>query len=130
VIVADTNAVAYLLIAGEKTARAQRAYDLDSEWTLPELWRHEFLSVLAAFVRQGGATLAAAAELWQTAVALFGPSQRPADMLLALQIAAGHQISAYDAQFVALAMEPGVPLITEDQALLRKFPGLTRPLPA
>ena len=40
----------------------------------------------------------------------------------ALLLAAEHQISAYDAQYVALALAHKLPLISEDRALQRKFP--------
>ena len=38
-----------------------------------------------------------------------------------------HGITAYDAQFVALALALECPLYTQDKELLRKFPRLARP---
>jgi predicted nucleic acid-binding protein len=43
--------------------------------------------------------------------------------LESLEISGECNISAYDAQFVALARELGVPLITQDRKLLRVAPG-------
>jgi len=43
-------------------------------------------------------------------------------MLLALELAARHNVSAYDAQFMALAVTLGVRCVTQDRALLRAFP--------
>jgi predicted nucleic acid-binding protein len=39
------------------------------------------------------------------------------------EIVREHKITAYDARYVALAMEMKVPLVTEDKELLKKFPG-------
>jgi predicted nucleic acid-binding protein len=47
-----------------------------------------------------------------------------------LHAAAASRCSAYDWEFVALARELGVPLYTNDRAILRSFPGVARPLTA
>jgi hypothetical protein len=44
-IVADTNLVAQLILELDLTEQAQRVYQRDPDWRLPELWRHEFLNV-------------------------------------------------------------------------------------
>ena len=46
-IVVDVNVVAYLLIAGDKPSLAQQAWERDSHWRVPALWRHEMLNILA-----------------------------------------------------------------------------------
>ena len=38
--------------------------------------------------------------------------------------------SAYDCEFVALAMRLNIPLVTMDKKLLKAFPGRAMPLPA
>ncbi len=39
-----------------------------------------------------------------------------------IDLVAQHGITAYDGQFIALAMEMGVPLVTQDRGLQGKFP--------
>lgn len=127
-IVPDTNIIAYALIEGPRTALARRALTLDPDWRLPALWAHEFLNILATYVRLGGAPRSQALRLWRRATALLNGCVTAVDMELALELAAEHAISAYNAQFVALAMRTGAVLITEDRRLRRTFPSLTASL--
>ena len=127
-IVVDVNVIAYLLIAGEKSADAQALHELDPDWILPDLWRDEFLNILATYVQQGGADLESAGALWQSAVALFGPQERAADPLSVLGLAHRYRLSAYDAQYLAVAVQLSVPLITEDRALCQSTPHHSRSL--
>jgi predicted nucleic acid-binding protein len=128
VIVVDTNVVAYFFIEGEQTEFARSLWRSDPVWRLPPLWRHEYLNVLATFVRHGGADREAARTLWTKAIRMLAGSELDVDMAAALELAVTHTISAYDAQFVALAQALKVKLATNDQQLLRSFPSLAMPL--
>jgi predicted nucleic acid-binding protein len=123
-IVVDTNIIVYLMIEGEKTEMSQRTFRQDSSWAVPALWRHEFLNVLATLVRHGGVEIDEAVNIWQNTTHLLTPGERGVDMPKALRLASQHNISAYDAQFVALAMELNVPYVTEDQEMLKSFPSI------
>jgi predicted nucleic acid-binding protein len=123
-IVVDTNIIVYLMIEGDKTEMSQRTFRQDSSWAVPALWCHEFLNVLATLVRHGGIEIDDAVDIWEEANRFFTPDERDVDMPHALRLANQHNISAYDAQFVALAMELNVPYVTEDQEMLRSFPGI------
>lgn len=59
---------------------------------------------------------------WREAVELLAGRFHSVDMMLALRLAIDHKISAYDAQFIALAQQLQVPCITEDRRLRRAFP--------
>ena len=121
-IAVDVNIIAYLLIAGEKTAEARLVRELDDEWIVPDLWRDEFMNILATYIRQDGTRLESARSLWVTAAGLFENRERSADSIATLELAEMHRLSAYDAQYLAVAVEFGVPLITEDRSLLRSTP--------
>ncbi|MBI4191127.1 MAG: type II toxin-antitoxin system VapC family toxin [Betaproteobacteria bacterium] len=129
-IVVDVNVVAYFLIEGEKTASARELLRRDSDWRLPGLWRHEYLNVLATFAREGGATIAEARTLWRRGVDQFGSREQSVDMESALIVATENRISAYDAQYIALAQKLQTVCVTEDQRLLKTFPALTRTMQA
>ena len=123
-IVVDANVVAYLFIEGEKTELAQRLRQQDPEWILPSLWRHEFLNILATFVKYGGGEVTDALSIWQQSINLLQSPEQDVDMAHALQLALANAISAYDTQFVALAMTWNLSLVTEDQKLQQAFPGV------
>lgn len=129
-IVVDTNVVAYLLIEGERTASARELWRQDSDWQLPELWRHEFLNVLATYARLGGAPVQDAENIWWAACDLLGGGLHAVDMSAALRLAVEAKVSAYDAQFVVLAQLLGVKLVTEDKHLLALFADLAVSLQA
>jgi predicted nucleic acid-binding protein len=121
-IVADTNLVAQLILSLDLTADAQEVYRRDPDWRLPELWRHEFLNVLASYLRFDKVPAARLLLAWQRAAELFGGAVCEVDMPLALEVAGERDISAYDAQYVALARALSVPLVTEDRKLRRAAP--------
>jgi predicted nucleic acid-binding protein len=122
VIVVDTNTIAYLLIAGERTPQARRVIRKDPEWVAPLLWRSEFRSVVAFYLRRGFMTLAQALQFTEEAEALMRGGEYEVTSSRVLALAANSRCSAYDCEFVALAQELSVPLITSDTRILSEFP--------
>ncbi len=123
-IVVDTNIVAYAYLKGDRTSLTQKLRELDSQWRLPTLWRHEFLNLLSMYVQHGGCQATKAVEIWDKVFVNLSPCESVVDMAMALKIACESKISAYDAQFITLAQNLGVPCVTEDNVLLKKFPGV------
>lgn len=120
-IVVDTNVLAYLLMPGEHTERARRAYELDAVWVAPLLWRSEFRNVLASAMRDRGLPLIRAKELMEVASELMWNGEYEVQSGEVLDLAAESGCSAYDCEFVALAIELGVPLVTADRKLAKAF---------
>lgn len=123
-IVADSNLIAYLMIRGEQTESARAVLRTDPVWAAPLLWRSEFRNVLALYVRQGHLALADALEYSREAEALLHGReyQVPSAPILVLSKESG--CTAYDCEFVHLATELDVPLVTSDKRVLRAFPRL------
>ncbi len=121
-IVADVNLIAYLLLGGSDQPLAQRVLERDSTWAAPLLWRSEFRNVLAAFMRQRGLSVSNAWRAHGLADQLLAGQEFtvPGDRVLAL--VATTACSPYDCEYVALAEELAVPLVTTDRQLLRAFP--------
>jgi predicted nucleic acid-binding protein len=121
-VVVDVNVLAYSLIAGERTGEAIEVQRADPDWRLPPVWRHEFANVLVTYVRQGGMAERRAGELYEAAVASYGPREIAPDPGAVIRIAIGKRLSAYDAQYVALAQELDVSCVTEDGGVQRAVP--------
>lgn len=125
VIVVDTNVLVHALAEGPQSALAHRLREADPDWRAPELLLHEFLNVLATFVRTGTAKPSQAETLWEAGVGLMAHATISVDLRTALRLAMSHGISGYDAQFIALAQKLGAVLVTEDRRLRKAFPSIT-----
>lgn len=124
-IVVDTNVLIYYMIDGERTDLARKVKEHDPEWIVPQLWKHEFINVLAVIHTQKqkqGKDFSQYRLIWDNALELFSESEISVDMSHALELAVRNKVSAYDAQFVALAKELDLKLVTSDREILRKFP--------
>jgi len=125
VIVVDTNVIAYLFLKGIHTKRAERALGLDPVWAAPFLWRAEFRNVLALYQRQGLLRLQGALQIAGQSEAFMKGREYFVAASQVLTLAANSRCSAYDCEFVALAQELGVPLLTTDRQVLSAFPNVS-----
>ena len=121
-IVVDSNVLAYLYLPGEHTAAAEALFERDPEWALPILWRSEFRNILAGYIKRRSLTFAQAHELQREAESLLTGSEFELDSLPVLELVRDSDCSAYDCEFVALAIKLGTKLVTMDSKLLRAFP--------
>jgi hypothetical protein len=95
VIVVDTNVLAYLLIPGRFTERAEHWLQADPRWAAPRLWRSELGNVLATYVRAGSLPLADAVTLHRRAGLIIGPDEYEVEMSDVLRLSSGSGCSAY-----------------------------------
>lgn len=121
-IVADTNLIAYLMMEGTRTAEARAVLRADPEWAAPLPWRSEFRNVLALYMREHHLRLADARQYAHEAEALLAGHEHHVESGTVLGLAERSMCSAYDCEFVHLAQELGVPLVTSDRKLQRAFP--------
>ncbi|MBI3015540.1 MAG: type II toxin-antitoxin system VapC family toxin [Candidatus Tectomicrobia bacterium] len=121
-IVVDTNVVAYLFLGGEKTLQARSAFQKDPVWAAPVLWRSEFRNVLAAYLRQEKLALSDALDLVREAELILQGAEFEVESGQVLSLVSSSRCSAYDCEFVALARQIGVPLVTSDGQILSEFP--------
>jgi predicted nucleic acid-binding protein len=121
-IVVDSNVLAYLYLPGDYTADAERLLEHDPDWAAPVLWRSEFRNILAGYVRRKALTFEQACSLQEEAESLLAGSEFEVDSRVVLELVRDSDCSAYDCEFIALAMKLDTKLVTEDKKLLRAFP--------
>ncbi len=90
-------------------------------WSSPDLWRHEFLSVLSIYLRQSLIDTVECKSIFREALDLV-VSKPISGFDRLFNIIEGSSLSAYDCEFVALAKENNLPFITEDKKIIREFP--------
>jgi predicted nucleic acid-binding protein len=129
VIVVDTNVIAFFWLPGAETARVEALYRADPEWCAPLLWRSELRSVLAGQLRRRRLGLDTAVGIAEGAAEQLRGREFAVPSDRVLEAVHGSRCSAYDCEFVVLARELGVPLVTGDRQLLREFPDVATPLP-
>ena len=127
-IVVDTNVIAYFRLPGPLTEAAEQLLAIDSEWTAPRVWRSEFRSVLAGAVKRKALSLERVVTIAREAERQFNGREYSVDTAHVLMLADVSGCSAYDCEFVALARDLGVPLVTNDRAVLKAFPAIAIPL--
>jgi len=120
-IVADTNLIAYFLIKSGFTPDAHAVYQKDPDWIAPVLWRSELRNVLIQSLRHASLSLDEVLSIMSRAEGLMKDNDYQMDSSRVLRLAAGSGCAAYDCEFVALAQDLGVPLVTSDHALIAKF---------
>lgn len=119
-IVADTNLIVYLFINGDQTALAQKVLDKDPYWIVPPLWQSEFRNVIASYMRHGMVLQEGKRIMQNTKLTLENRQVVPSDDEI-LNLIESSNCTAYDCEFVALARQLNVYLVTADKQLLKEF---------
>jgi predicted nucleic acid-binding protein len=94
----------------------------DADWAAPALWRSEFRNILAGYMRRKTLTFDQATMLQAEAESLLSGSKHAVDSRRVLELVRDTQCTAYDCEFVALALSLSVKLVTTDEKLLTAFP--------
>ncbi len=123
-IVVDTNIIVYLYLTGDYSTQAEQALLMDPLWVAPLLWRSEFRNVLALYIRKSFLTLGDAEQVMDKALHLMQGREYETSSHSILALAAASTCSAYDCEFVALAQDLSIPMITVDKQILRQFPDI------
>ncbi len=123
-IVVDTNIIGYLYLSSPHSMQVQEVLLKDSHWAAPYLWRSELRNVLALYMRQGRLSLNDACLIMDEALMLLRGREYTVASVSVLKLVAHSTCSAYDCEFVALAQDLGVPLVTVDKQILNQFPAI------
>ncbi|MEO6870782.1 MAG: type II toxin-antitoxin system VapC family toxin [Chthoniobacterales bacterium] len=101
----------------------------EPEWSTALLWRWEFRNAMVGYVRRGSLSSPAAIELCQKAEATVERREFCATPKDVFDLVSKSTCTAYDCEFVAVARERGLRLVTMDKQVLREFPHIAVSLP-
>ena len=121
-IVVDTNVLAYFLLPYEYSSQAEALFRRDSEWAAPIFWRSEFRNLLAGYIRRKTLTFDEALRVQGDAESLMHGNEHEVDSRRVMELVRDSSCTAYDCEFVALAIRLGVKVVTMDKQLLKAFP--------
>ena len=124
-IVVDTSVMAYLFLRSDFSAQAEAWLRDDREWAVPKLWRSEFRNLLAGYLRRKQLSFEAMREIQREAEALVIGNEHEVDSLRVFELVRDSDCSAYDCEFISVALRLGVKLLTADKKVLKAFPAHT-----
>lgn len=127
-IVVDTNVIVSFCTRADATELAKQAMRKDADWIAPPLWLSEMRNVLATMIRVRTISYDHAMTVLDEAEDLMAGRTYTTPSSGIMDIARESGLSAYDSEFVALAIETRTALITLDKRLALRFPRVATPL--
>ncbi|MDN5852470.1 MAG: type II toxin-antitoxin system VapC family toxin [Actinomycetia bacterium] len=118
-IVVDASVLTEMLaFGGSRGDRAARVLERDLDWCAPEHWKAELFSAIRGLML--GGQLREADALWVVErIPRLAIEHVDLDGLLDDMWKLRHEVSGYDAAYVALAQRRGLTLVTADARLAR-----------
>jgi predicted nucleic acid-binding protein len=123
-IVVDSNIVTARNLTTSLTSKAKQVEEKDPVWILPVLWRYEFQNILASAIKVKQIKPEQALDVWEKVSGVLSENEVEPSGSKVIELVAEYGITAYDGQFIAVALELGIPCVTEDRELQEKFPGI------
>ena len=120
-IVVDTSVIASLWVPNDMEELAYKVLRKDPDWVAPLLWRSELRNVLALYLRKNILELSTVLQSMQEAEQLMKSYAYEVNSTQVLQLIQNSSCSSYDCEFVALADDLGLQLISFDNQICRKF---------
>lgn len=123
-IAADCTLIAQLFLTTPESQLASRIAAAEGVWIVPPLWRSEFRSVLRKYLLDGQLSVEKCLKAAAVAESYFSSSEVAVSSADVMLIVEQTRCSAYDAEYVSLAMAFTVPLVTSDKKLQAAFPSV------
>ena len=120
-IVVDTNVIGYFYLTSEYSEMTEHLFLKNPTWAAPLLWRSEFRNVLSFYIRKQIITLHDAMMIFETAENLLQGREYEVNSNQVLKLSQESGCSAYDCEFINLAQDLNVPLVTMDKKILDNF---------
>lgn len=123
-IVVDSNVITARSLTSSLTSKAKQVEEKDPVWIVPLLWRYEFQNILATAIKAKQVKPEQALDIWEKVSKILIENEFEPSTSKVIDLVAQYGITAYDGQFIAVALEMGILCVTEDQELQEKFPGI------
>ncbi|MDR9417935.1 type II toxin-antitoxin system VapC family toxin [Gracilimonas sp.] len=120
-IVVDTNILAHFWLPSYSTELCDALFQKDPEWVAPILWRSEFRNVLTLYIRKELIDLFQALLIMEKAEQQMNDKQFQVNSVQVLQHVNQSTCSSYDCEFVSLAKELDLALVTMHKKILQEF---------
>jgi predicted nucleic acid-binding protein len=121
-IVVDANLIGNLFIETKDSPVAIQVFEKDPDWYAPILWQSEVRSIVTSYFRHNLLTLDKAFRIMDEAYRLMLEQERFVSFSLVLELVGNSRCISYDCEYVALAKEMNLILVTFDQQVVREFP--------
>ena len=121
-IVVDANLIGNLLIESEHSSLAIQVFEKDPDWYAPLLWQSEVRSIVTSYLRHNFLTLDKAFRVMDEAHGLMIDHERYISSSLVLELVGASKCTSYDCEYIALAKEMNLTLVTFDKQVVGEFP--------
>ncbi len=121
-IVADASLLVELWLPGHNFDVTVQVLNTDSDWIAPGLWRSEYRNIIAKYLRANIIDLDFAHAAMIEGLEFMSHREHDVSSYRIIDIIGSSKVSAYDAEYVALAQETGCRLVTFDTKLISLFP--------
>lgn len=121
-IVVDANLIGALFLKSENTPLAIKVFEKDPDWYAPLLWQSEVRSILTSNFRTRQLPLKKAYQVMDEAHRLMRDHERTVSSNVVLDIVGVSKCTSYECEYVALAREMNLTLVTFDRQVVNEFP--------
>lgn len=121
-IVVDTYILAHFWLPSDQSQLSDEVFDKDPEWVAPVLWKSEFRNVVSLYLRKELIDIAKAIMVMEKVETQMRDHQFDVNSTLVLDLVSRSACSSYDCEFVGLAEDLNIKLLTLDKKILREFP--------
>jgi predicted nucleic acid-binding protein len=121
-IVVDTNILAHFWLPSDHTELCEQLFQWDPDWVVPVLWKSEFRNVVILYMRKNLIGIAVAIQLTEKAENQMKEREFHVNSVQVYDLADNSDCSSYDCEFISLAEELDIKLITMNKQILRSFP--------
>jgi len=123
-IVVDTNVIAGMWVPNDTEEQIYKVLRKDSDWIAPLLWRSEFRNVLSVYLRKKVFDFSTVLLALEEAENLMKAGEFEVNSTQVMSLVFSSSCSAYDCEFVALANDLAIPLVTFDEKIVREYPDI------